>query len=313
MAYKEVAQEEDGKGKGKKEAARYSDHTKTTVKQKAANFGRFIFDPRKKTVLDRNCASWAKIGAFYLVFYLALAGVWTGFLFAFFSTIEDTQPRLQNWDSLIKYNPGMGFRPQPDVEKTVIRFEQGVETTYSEYTENLDLYLEPYAEAAQIESGLVDCADDDVNRDPSLPCKYPMYPMLGEKCTSALDYGFDEGRPCVLLKMNKLFNWTPDPFDNGTAPIEGVRDGFIKVTCEGTEDADKDNIGKMEFWPSAGFDASYFPYKNQKGYLQPLVMVQFQEPRPGTLIQVICKVWAKNIYHDKNDRAGSVRFEILVD
>jgi len=72
-------------------------------------------------------------------------------------------------------------------------------------------------------------------------------------------------------------------------------------------------MGPVVFYPSAGFDASFFPYKNQKGYVAPLVMAQFTRLRLGTLVIVNCKVWAENIYHDTNDRAGSVHFELLMD
>ena len=42
-------------------------------------------------------------------------------------------------------------------------------------------------------------------------------------------------------------------------------------------------------------------------------MVQFEKPLPGALIMVWCKAWANNIYHNRNDLAGSVHFELLYD
>ena len=32
---------------------------------------------------------------------------------------------------------GLGFRPQPDVERTLVRFHQGIEEQYEKLTENL--------------------------------------------------------------------------------------------------------------------------------------------------------------------------------
>lgn len=58
---------------------------------------------------------------------------------------------------------------------------------------------------------------------------------------------------------------------------------------------------------------SYYPYMNVKGYKSPLVFVKFAEVKHGALIQVWCKLWAYNIKHHKNDKAGSVHFELLVD
>lgn len=302
--YSEVNQTDDGRSKFEKK--------KKTPRETMRSLGLFIYNPRNKTVLDRSGKSWLKIIAFYLVFYIILAGFFAAMLYGFFTVVPDNEPRLQDWDSLIKYNPGMGYRPQPDIVYTLIDFEQGELSTYKDFTESLDTFLENYSEKNQTDRGLVDCGSS--SRAPSVACKFPLS-KLGSECTSAKKYGYDEGKPCVLLKMNKLFNWAPEPYNgnetnSGETPPE-QEEGFLKVTCEGVTAADKDNIGPMKFYPSGGFDASYFPYKNQKGYLAPLVMVQFERLRPGTLVQVWCKVWAANIYHDSNDRAGSVRFEIL--
>lgn len=82
------------------------------------------------------------------------------------------------------------------------------------------------------------------------------------------------------------------------------------VCCQ--SDADKDFIEEIKFYPESGFSSQYYPYLNQKGYLAPLVAVQFKV-KPGAVVMIWCKAWANNIYHHKNDRAGSVHFELLVD
>lgn len=33
----------------------------------------------------------------------------------------------------------------------------------------------------------------------------------------------------------------------------------------------------------------------------------------GVLINIECKAWAKNIEHDRQDRRGSVHFELMID
>jgi sodium/potassium-transporting ATPase subunit beta len=33
----------------------------------------------------------------------------------------------------------------------------------------------------------------------------------------------------------------------------------------------------------------------------------------GVLINIECKAWAKNIIHDRQDRRGSVHFELMID
>ena len=77
--------------------------------------------------------------------------------------------------------------------------------------------------------------------------------------------------------------------------------------------ADKENIGPIRYAPSQVIKANYFPYTNQPGYLSPFVMVNFEQPARGVLINVECKAWAANIKHDRQDREGSVHFKLLID
>lgn len=53
----------------------------------------------------------------------------------------------------------------------------------------------------------------------------------------------------------------------------------VWVSCEGENPADIENLGTGISYYSLsgeqGFLGSYFPFKNTKGYLQPLVAVQF--------------------------------------
>lgn len=88
----------------------------------------------------------------------------------------------------------------------------------------------------------------------------------------------------------------------------------VFVSCAGQFPKDRDVIGAIHIEPR-GFPHFYYPYTNNKGYLSPLVSVQFQDPKPGQLINVECIAWAPNIkYHGgERDRQGSVHFEVLVD
>lgn len=110
----------------------------------------------------------------------------------------------------------------------------------------------------------------------------------------------------------------------------------VWVSCEGENPADVENLGTDIKFKSLtneqGFIGKYFPFKNTKGYLQPLVAVQFNSIKSkhfffesfqlfkrstrfsaGVLINIECKAWAKNIKHDRHDRRGSVHFELMID
>lgn len=88
----------------------------------------------------------------------------------------------------------------------------------------------------------------------------------------------------------------------------------VFVSCHGQNPNDRDSIGSIRIEPF-GFPYYYYPYTNIKGYLSPLVSVQFENPKAGLVINVECIAWAPNIiYHGgERDRQGSVHFEIMID
>ena len=78
-------------------------------------------------------------------------------------------------------------------------------------------------------------------------------------------------------------------------------------------EADRDNLGHVDFYPTLGFPFNYYPYTNTDNYKAPLVFAKFTNVKQGVLVQVWCKLWAQNIMHHKNDKAGSIHFELFVD
>ncbi|XP_023349243.1 sodium/potassium-transporting ATPase subunit beta-2 [Eurytemora carolleeae] len=163
-------------------------------------------------------------------------------------------------------------------------------------------------------------------------------------CTGAEKYGMYHGRPCVILKMNNIYGWEPRPYYNLTQinNIVGMptwlkttitnhynkhclplpkkarkkcpQMRMIWLSCEGETAADEEHMGKVHYVPWQGFPGYYYPYLNQQHYLSPIVFIQFRNITPGVLIQVRCKIWARNIQHDPtNPRKGGIHFEILMD
>lgn len=83
-----------------------------------------------------------------------------------------------------------------------------------------------------------DCQNLD-NRDPKKVCQF-LVDDLGSECTWQRDYGYDEGQPCVLLKLNKIYDWVPELYTNATLPDDarelvpgGFDDNYVGLTCEG--------------------------------------------------------------------------------
>merc|ERR1712062_744953 len=140
-----------------------------------------------------------------------------------------------------------------------------------------------------------------------------------------------EGKPCVLIKLNKIFKWLPEPYQSEedfpqdlpqtikTAFNKNVQDGKpelnnrVWLECDGENPADRENIGGITYYPTNGVSANFYPYLNQKGYLSPVVFARLDNPKHGVLIAVECKAWAKNIHHNSQERRGLVHFEMMID
>lgn len=53
---------------------------------------------------------------------------------------------------------------------------------------------------------------------------------------------------------------------------------MIWVSCNGDTAADVELMGPIEYYPTRGFPAYYFPFKNVAGYQSPIVAVRFMRP-----------------------------------
>jgi len=282
----------------------------------------YVYNPRDKTFFGRTGSSWGKIGVFYLVYYSCLAAFFAICLMIFFQTMETTRPKQTGMDSLIKGNPGMAFRPMPKVSSTLIKFKQGEPDTYRKYVDNIKILLHKYKKEYEEfgEDAYQDCDAGTRDEDSDLPCKVNLDNLQAE-CNEGNQFGYDDGEPCVLMKLNKVFGWEPEMYTIGNdsnIPDElaenyaGYNQEGVAVTCIGENYGDVDNLGDVKFTPEVGFSKVYFPFTGQRGYQAPLVFLKMENIKPGVIVQVYCKAWAKNIYHHKNDKAGSMRFEVMV-
>lgn len=156
--------------------------------------------------------------------------------------------------------------------------------------------------------------------------------QLGD-CTKEKGFGFAAGKPCILLKLNKIYGVTHDYFNNVTIAEEKLKEkdlpglpeklkahinteqykNHVWVDCHGENPMDEEELGKVKYFPeSRGFSSVFYPYENAPGYQSPLVAVQFLELKKGLLYHIECRAYAENIKYDRNDRVGKAHFEILV-
>jgi len=280
--------------------------------------GDLIYNSADGTIFTRTPISWAKIGLFYLIYYTCLASFFAGLLAIFlYSYTDDKAPLLTGERSVLPQNPGMGFRPMPDVERTLIKYSVSKPDSYEKYVDSFEQFLKPNDTAVNYREGqdttaYRDCAKDSLDRPAAwgdLPCKFLVddFEDVMENCVNA-QYGYADGSPCIAVKLNKVFEFVPVLANDTDVD-------YLKLECVGEHPADKDNIGLVDYYPQPGVNVSFFPYLGQQGYINPLVFIKLQNPKKGVLIQVLCTPSnVANIKQDKMKRGdGRVTFEVLID
>jgi len=302
---------------------------------KISSFSHALYNPKKKQFLGRDGAGWGKLGIFYFFFYLGLAGFFCAMLAVFMALSPRDRPRYYLHASRMStrsnpLSPGLGFRPQPEVDKNLIIVNKNNLGEKSIYAKNLDQYLQVYywkQDPPQIQNS------DDANRindNDEYQAKPEKFTIRSPgECTNATGYGFPSGKPCVLVKMNKVVGFEPIP---GSKPSEketyvktcGERSDAVAVHCYGEYPADVDNIGRLSYYSESGFhptcgslQTKHFPYRGKRDrqdvYQAPYIWVQFINPKPNVLINVICRVYGQNIDFDKKTARALTRFQLYVD
>jgi len=297
-------------------------------------FKQFLWNSETSEFLGRTASSWFKIGLFYVIYYAFLAGFFVAMLLVFYQTLDDTIPKWQNSNGIIGTNPGVGYRPMPadgSVESTLIHFRHGELGNWDEWKKRLVDFLKPYEEIGKKpkpNANHVECSFDNMPGEDQF-CQVKTSELITGPCTEDNHYGFDKGKPCILIKLNKIFGWLPEPYNstklpddmpqdikniiNDTSMPSKKKDGMIWFSCEGENPADRENIGPIKYYPDPGVPTFFYPYKNQDGYHSPAVFAHFEEPKHGVLISISCKAWAQNIEHDYMERRGTVHFELMID
>ncbi|XP_038238130.1 sodium/potassium-transporting ATPase subunit beta-1 isoform X2 [Dermochelys coriacea] len=144
-----------------------------------------------------------------------------------------------------------------------------------------------------------------------------------ENCSGIADtnYGYKDGKPCVVAKLNRVLGFKPKPPLNDSLPPEmmGKYNPYvIPIHCFAKKEEDAGKIGPVEYYGMAGyagFPLQYYPYYGkllQPKYLQPLLAVQFTNLTLNMEVRVECKVYGENIHYSDKDRFQG-RFEVKFD
>ncbi len=184
-----------------------------------------------------------KVSLFYAVFYACLGSFFVGMLAVFVSFMPRDRPTYYGESSTMNIrglNPGLGFRPQIDVEDHQIVYNPIVKEDqklgHRKYLYNLKNFLDAkYSDIPQEqESDVIDCVENKkYELDNTKSCAFKHKEIFKETpCNEENSFGFASSKPCILLKLNKIISWVPA---NDT----------VKIICD----------GEVHIW---NFEASFF-------------------------------------------------------
>ncbi|KAL7848960.1 hypothetical protein SRHO_G00205830 [Serrasalmus rhombeus] len=264
---------------------------------KESSWKDFIYNPRTGEFIGRTASSWALIFLFYVVFYGFLAGMFSLTMWVMLQTLDDYTPRYRDRVA----NPGLMIRPSYlDIMVNSSNSQQ-----YKKYVNNLENFLKEYNDTVQEQNtmcpeGVYNMQDDD--EEEKKVCQFKRSQL--RQCSGLGDrtFGYGEGQPCVLIKMNRVIGLKPrgDPYINCTAKRETPL--------------------QMQYFPAEGrFDKMYFPYYGKKAhpnYVQPVVAVKLllNEQDYNTYLTIECKVEGSDLRNnDERDKfLGRVTFRVHV-
>ncbi|XP_069841898.1 protein ATP1B4 [Dendropsophus ebraccatus] len=252
----------------------------------------FIWNPEKKEVLGRNGKSWAQILLFYFLLYAFLAGMFALCIYGLLLTISPYVPTYRDR----VFPPGVTIRPL--ASGFHFMFNSSENNTWSPYAVGLHTFLKDYNDEKQIARN-IECTpgqyflQEGEEHEEKKACQFRR--SLLKNCSGIEDpsFGFSHGKPCVLLKMNRILGFKAG---SGTP---------ITVTC-GTYKGNGSDLGTINFYPNNYFDLMYYPYYGKLthvNYTSPLVAIQFTELTPNHDITIECKLNGQDIINDhKTDR-----------
>lgn len=104
----------------------------------------------------------------------------------------------------------------------------------------------------------------------------------GVGCLNTADYGFTNGRSCILIRVTKVFQWTPSLItdflnDILVSPID--MNNYMNISCTVEDEHSDKNISITLDPPGIPLDipnnddGESYPFRNQKDYKIPLTSV----------------------------------------
>ncbi|XP_012518279.1 PREDICTED: potassium-transporting ATPase subunit beta [Propithecus coquereli] len=283
---------------------------KKTCGQRMEEFRHYCWNPDTGQMLGRTLSRWVWISLYYVAFYVVMTGIFALCVYVLMSTIDPYTPDYQ--DQL--KSPGVTLRPDVYGEKGLeVFYNISDNSTWADLTRTLHAFLAGYSPAAQEDN--INCTSEQYFFQESFgapnhtkfSCKFTA-DML-QNCSGLVDpdFGFEEGKPCFIIKMNRIVKFLPS---NSSAP---------RVDCAFADTPPKDAEPlQVEYSPPNGtFSLHYFPYygkKAQPHYTNPLVAAKFLNVPKNTEVSIVCKIIAEHVTFDNphDPYEGKVEFKLKI-
>ncbi|XP_072246192.1 sodium/potassium-transporting ATPase subunit beta-1a [Leuresthes tenuis] len=291
-------------------------------KDSDGGWGKFVWNSEKREFLGRTGGSWFKITLFYVIFYGCLAGIFIGTIQAMLLTLSDYKPTYQDRVA----PPGLSHTPIS--VKSEISFILSDPASFKKYVDSMDSLLKNYDDARQTKEMKYEACGEsplpykdrgslDGTQGQKNACKFNRAWLDSCSGLTDKDYGFASGKPCIIVKLNRIVNFRPRaPSNNQSLPetLQGKSyDNLIPIFCKIKREEDEGKISEIKYFGfGGGFPLQYYPYYGkglQPQYLQPLVAIQFVNVTLGQDVRIECKVFGDNIGYSEKDRYQG-RFDI---
>ena len=108
--------------------------------------------------------------------------------------------------------------PDERIESTLMWFRHGDDNgNWQSWVARLEDHLADYKNKTfvdQADTHAVECGELG-SKSPGTEgiCRINQEELFGGPCTSDNNYGFKEGKPCILIKLNKIYQWEPEPYE----------------------------------------------------------------------------------------------------
>uniref|UniRef100_A0A8C7GEJ3 Sodium/potassium-transporting ATPase subunit beta n=1 Tax=Oncorhynchus kisutch TaxID=8019 RepID=A0A8C7GEJ3_ONCKI len=256
-----------------------------------------------------------KILGFYLIFYAFLAGVFIGTIQALLLTLSNYKP---TWQDRVA-PPGLSHTPRSD--KSEIAFNLNDVETYLTYTKAMREFLVMYDDDKQRDQmKYEDCGEQpedyknrgDLESDVGIrkACRFQRSWLGPCSGMEDRDFGFKEGKPCLIVKLNRIVNFRPRPPSSNESIPEGaqtkVQPNVMPIFCTNKREEDAGKMGEVKYYGiGEGFPLQYYPYYGKllhPQYLQPLVALQFVNLTMNTELRIECRAYGENIGYSEKDK-----------